>query len=100
MYIMVLGWFTHLHREFTKRVSLEKNRQGQILVDSHLRVMGDTSGRVFALGDCAQVEGHSLPCTGETRNHSVESTRSQFMNSCACLEHLQMITVWLCLCKL
>ena len=51
-------------REFTRRVSLQKSGQGQILVDSHLRAVGDTTGRVYALGDCAQVEGHTLPCTG------------------------------------
>ena len=56
-------------REFTRNVALPKNRQGQILVDSHLRVLGDTSGRVFALGDCAQVEGHTLPCTGWLVKH-------------------------------
>ena len=54
-----------LCRDFTKRVSLPKNSNGQIVMDSHLRVLGDPSGRVHALGDCAQVEGHMLPCTGE-----------------------------------
>ena len=31
------------------------------MVDSHLRALGDASGRVYTHGECAQVEGHSLP---------------------------------------
>ena len=49
------------YREFTREVSLQKNGNGQIVVDSHLRALGDASGRVYGLGECAQVEGHSLP---------------------------------------
>lgn len=53
------------YRDFTKRVSLPKNKHGQIMVDSHLRVLGESTGRVYALGDCAQIEGHALPCTAQ-----------------------------------
>ena len=42
-------------------MSLQKNCHCQIVVDSHLRALGDASGRVYALGECVQVEGHSLP---------------------------------------
>ena len=42
-------------------MSLQKNSHGQIVVNSHLRALGDASGRVYALVECAQVEGHSLP---------------------------------------
>lgn len=53
-------------RDFTKGLSLEKTQQGQIVVDAHLKVVrGDARGRVYALGDCAHVEGHSLPCTAQ-----------------------------------
>ena len=35
-------------------------------MDAHLKVVrGDARGRVYALGDCAHVEGHSLPCTAQ-----------------------------------
>ena len=45
-------------REFTRKVSLQKNSHCQIVVDSHLRVLGDTIGRVYALGEC--IQGGSL----------------------------------------
>ena len=59
---MIRGFL--LCREFTRKVKLKKNSHGQIMVDSHLQVLGDPTGRVYALGDCVQVEGHTLPCTG------------------------------------
>lgn len=34
-------------------------------MDSHLRATGNTKGRVYALGDCAQVMGQTLPCTAQ-----------------------------------
>ena len=37
----------------------------QIIVDDHLRSVSDPKDRIYALGDCAQVEGHPLPCTAQ-----------------------------------
>ena len=37
----------------------------QINVNSHLQALGDPSGRVYAVGDCAHVEGQDLPCTAQ-----------------------------------
>ena len=44
---------------------MEKTPQGQIIVDSYLRIAGDPSQRVYALGDCAHIVGQSLPCTAQ-----------------------------------
>jgi len=30
-----------------------------------LRAVGDPSGRVYAIGDCAHVEGQDIPCTAQ-----------------------------------
>lgn len=35
------------------------------MVDSRLLVEGDPHQCVYALGDCAQVRGHHLPCTAQ-----------------------------------
>ena len=37
----------------------------QIVVDSYLRSVGDPSGSVYALGDCASNPAHPLPCTAQ-----------------------------------
>ena len=37
----------------------------QIIVDDHLRAVSDPKGRIYALGDCAQVQGQALPCTAQ-----------------------------------
>ena len=37
----------------------------QIIVDDRLRSVSDPKGRIYALGDCAQVDGHPLPCTAQ-----------------------------------
>ena len=34
-------------------------------MDTYLRAVGDAKGRVYALGDCAQVMGQTLPCTAQ-----------------------------------
>ena len=47
-------------------LSLSSTSSCQIIVDTHLRAVGDPRGHVYALGDCAQVVNHSLPCTAQT----------------------------------
>ncbi|KAK3086417.1 hypothetical protein FSP39_018177 [Pinctada imbricata] len=52
-------------RPFIRKLDVPKNKQGQILTDNHLHVIGDTTGSVFALGDCADIEKLPLPCTAQ-----------------------------------
>ncbi|XP_064620775.1 probable NADH dehydrogenase [Lineus longissimus] len=57
-------WSTGLApRPFTKKLDMPKNDAGQLLTDNRLCVVGDPSGDVFAIGDCADIEGFNLPCT-------------------------------------
>lgn len=59
-------WSTGLApREFVRNLSLEKNNQGQILVDDHLRAVSVSRGNVFVLGDCACILENPLPCTAQ-----------------------------------
>ncbi|XP_072035082.1 probable NADH dehydrogenase [Amphiura filiformis] len=59
-------WSTGLApRPFVKSLNVDKNKQGQILTDKHLRVKSDKNSSVFAVGDCADIEGYSLPCTAQ-----------------------------------
>ena len=59
-------WSTGLApRDFTKSLPMDRNQQGQLIVNSHLQVIGDPHGRVYALGDCAQVLHHPTPCTAQ-----------------------------------
>ncbi|XP_025093077.1 probable NADH dehydrogenase isoform X2 [Pomacea canaliculata] len=59
-------WSTGLApRHFTSALAVKKNRQGQILTDGHLCMKSDTTGSVFALGDCADIDDYSLPCTAQ-----------------------------------
>jgi hypothetical protein len=37
----------------------------QIMTDSFLRMKSDPSGNVFAIGDCADIDGTPLPCTAQ-----------------------------------
>lgn len=37
----------------------------QILTDNFLKVLGDSSGSLYALGDCAEIETLPLPCTAQ-----------------------------------
>ncbi|XP_065839056.1 uncharacterized protein [Oscarella lobularis] len=52
-------------RPFTLSLDLPKTKQSQILVDNCLHVKGDSSGSIFALGDCASVEGDVMPPTAQ-----------------------------------
>ena len=54
-------------RPLVKKLDVPKNNQGQIVTDRHLRVKSDSNSSVFALGDCADIEGYSLPCTAQVR---------------------------------
>ena len=42
-----------------------KNDIGQLLTDSHLRVLDDNTASIYALGDCADIQACSLPCTAQ-----------------------------------
>lgn len=59
-------WSTGLApRPFLENSSLPKSKQGQLLVDSFLQVKGIADGSVYALGDCAHIEGAPLACTAQ-----------------------------------
>ncbi|XP_076472969.1 putative NADH dehydrogenase [Babylonia areolata] len=59
-------WSTGLApHHFTRQLDVEKNARGQIMTDGHLRVKSDASGSVFAIGDCADIDGYPLPCTAQ-----------------------------------
>ncbi|KAK7488255.1 hypothetical protein BaRGS_00020562 [Batillaria attramentaria] len=59
-------WSTGLApRQFTQAFDVEKNARGQIVTDGYLRVKSDPGGNAFALGDCADIENYSLPCTAQ-----------------------------------
>ncbi|MFN3427573.1 MAG: FAD-dependent oxidoreductase [Candidatus Thermochlorobacter sp.] len=48
---------------FVKALPFQKDRAGRILTDRYLRVLGQTN--IFALGDCATIEGYSQPATAQ-----------------------------------
>lgn len=52
-------------RQFVKDLDVPKNKQGQIVTDRYLHVLGDESKSVFALGDCADIQDMPLPCTAQ-----------------------------------
>eukprot|EP01136_Pigoraptor_vietnamica_P010554 Opistho-1_new@48317 len=52
-------------REFTQQLSVPKSRARRILTDEYLRVKGVASGDVYAIGDCAEIEGNPLPATAQ-----------------------------------
>lgn len=37
----------------------------QIIVDNHLCSVSDPKRRIYALGDCAHIQGQSIPCTAQ-----------------------------------
>ncbi|XP_061189743.1 uncharacterized protein LOC133197642 [Saccostrea echinata] len=50
---------------FVQSLDVEKNRNGQILTDKSLHVIGDPKHSVFAMGDCADIKDNSLPCIAQ-----------------------------------
>ncbi|KAG8175324.1 hypothetical protein JTE90_002869 [Oedothorax gibbosus] len=59
-------WSTGLSpRVFTQNLSVPKNEKGQILTDVFLRAIGDPSGNIYAIGDCADIDQCPLPCTAQ-----------------------------------
>ncbi len=59
----LLIWATgNAPNPFTAALPFEKEK-GRLLVDNYLRVRGQDS--VYALGDCAVVEGNPMPATGQ-----------------------------------
>jgi NADH:ubiquinone reductase (non-electrogenic) len=62
-------------------LDLPKNKQQQLLVDDHLRLIGDPTGSVFALGDCSYIEDKPLPPTAqvaERQGRYLAKSLSQF----------------------
>jgi NADH:ubiquinone reductase (non-electrogenic) len=60
----VLVWSTGVTPSpFLKSLSWPKSAEGRLLVDDHLRVRGIED--VFAIGDCAALEGKELPLTAQ-----------------------------------
>uniref|UniRef100_A0A914ELN5 FAD/NAD(P)-binding domain-containing protein n=1 Tax=Acrobeloides nanus TaxID=290746 RepID=A0A914ELN5_9BILA len=59
-------WSTGLSpREFTKKLDVSKNKQGQILTDNYLRVISDKNLSSYAIGDCGDIQDYPLPCTAQ-----------------------------------
>ncbi|GFO07833.1 (Zinc transporter zip1-like [Plakobranchus ocellatus] len=59
-------WSTGLApRAFTTALNFPKNKNGQILTDKFFRVKDEPSGSIFAIGDCADIEDMTLPCTAQ-----------------------------------
>lgn len=59
-------WSTGLApRPFTETLDLPKNAQGQLETDERLRIAAVEDSSVYALGDCADIIGNPLPCTGQ-----------------------------------
>jgi len=46
-----------------KNLSFKKTKQERIIVDDHLRVLGEAD--IYALGDCAEIESYPLPATAQ-----------------------------------
>ena len=44
---------------------LSHSSTAQIIVDNHLRSVSDPKGCIYALGDCAHVQGQPMPCTAQ-----------------------------------
>lgn len=57
-------------RQFIKDIQLPKNKQGQIITDKYLHVLGDEKKSVFAIGDCADIQDMPLPCTAQVAERS------------------------------
>ncbi|CAH1801948.1 unnamed protein product [Owenia fusiformis] len=75
-------WSTGLSsRPFTKQLDLPKNGRGQILTDSYLHVLGDKSKSIYAIGDCADVEDFTLPCTAQ-----VAERQGRYLAKCLCMD--------------
>ena len=55
--------------KFTDRLpdTIEKTKQGRLLVDPYLRVKGQ-EGKVWAIGDCAELEETPLPQLAQVAN--------------------------------
>ncbi|KAK0058816.1 internal alternative NAD(P)H-ubiquinone oxidoreductase A1 mitochondrial-like isoform X2 [Biomphalaria pfeifferi] len=74
-------WSTGLApREFTKSLKYAKNRSGQVLTDTFLRVKDEPKQNVFAIGDCADIEEMSLPCTAQVAEREGRYL-TKFLNS-------------------
>ncbi|BFZ18506.1 hypothetical protein BsWGS_21545 [Bradybaena similaris] len=74
-------WSTGLsQREFTRSLAFPKNKAGQILTDGYMRVKDEPGKNVFAVGDCADVEGMPLPCTAQVAERE-GFYLSKFLNS-------------------
>ncbi|XP_033628065.1 internal alternative NAD(P)H-ubiquinone oxidoreductase A1, mitochondrial-like [Asterias rubens] len=59
-------WSTGLSpRSFVKNLPFSRNTQGQLLTNGYLNVLDDDSKSIYAIGDCAEIVGNSLPCTAQ-----------------------------------
>lgn len=63
---------------FVKSLNIEKSRDGRILVDDHLNLLGMKD--VFGLGDCAVVQSAPLPCTAQVANQQATYLVKRFVN--------------------
>ena len=60
----VLAWTAGIGPQpWVRDLPFQKSKQGGILTDDYLRVLGQDS--VYALGDCAAIQGQHLPRTGQ-----------------------------------
>ncbi|XP_022342033.2 uncharacterized protein LOC111135886 [Crassostrea virginica] len=71
-------WSTGLSpTHFVKSLGVDKNRNGQILTDEKLHVIGDPTNNVYALGDCADIKDNSLPCIAQVAERQGEYLANQ-----------------------
>ncbi|NOZ75121.1 MAG: FAD-dependent oxidoreductase [FCB group bacterium] len=73
----ILLWATgNAPRRFSKALDLPKDHHGFILVDDHLQI--PNRDQVFALGDCAVVEGKALPASAQVAMQQGKYLAKQF----------------------
>eukprot|EP01125_Pyxidicula_operculata_P011473 TRINITY_DN375_c0_g2_i2.p1 TRINITY_DN375_c0_g2~~TRINITY_DN375_c0_g2_i2.p1 ORF type:complete len:359 (-),score=64.00 TRINITY_DN375_c0_g2_i2:33-1109(-) len=58
-------------RKVIENLNVPKTRNGRIQVDDHLKVVGMEN--VYALGDCAEINGMPLPATAQVAQQQVRS---------------------------
>lgn len=72
-------WSTGLSpTQFVKSLGVDKNRNGQILTDKNLHVIGDPTNNVYALGDCADIRDNPLPCIAQVAERQGEYLANLF----------------------
>lgn len=61
---------------FTQQLVFAKDRSGRLMTDTHFRVIG--TDNIFAIGDCATIEGQNLPATAQVAQQQGKYLAIQF----------------------